>query len=81
MKYMYSICPKIPYTKVSDKLTYENGADPDQTAPDTVCHATKYFKTQLPKKSIKFWTIYHICICMHKNELQHAKHILLHYHM
>ena len=27
-------CPKILYTKVSDKMEYANSADPDQTAPD-----------------------------------------------
>ena len=26
--------PKILYTKVSDKMTYANSADPDQTAPE-----------------------------------------------
>ena len=29
----YSKCPKISYTKVSDKMTYANSVDPDQTAP------------------------------------------------
>ena len=34
-KYLgYSKCPKIPYTKVSDKMAYANSADPDQTAPE-----------------------------------------------
>ena len=33
MVYMYSKCPKISNTKVSDKMTYANSADPDQTAP------------------------------------------------
>ena len=27
----YAKCPKILYTKVSDKMTYANSADPDQT--------------------------------------------------
>ena len=27
-------CPKISYTKVSDKMVYANSADPDQTAPE-----------------------------------------------
>ena len=26
--------PKISYTKVSDKMAYANGADPDQTGPE-----------------------------------------------
>ena len=48
----YVICPKILYTKVSDKISYANSVDPDQTAPEeaglirvyTVCHsAMKYF--------------------------------------
>ena len=30
----FSICPKISNTKVSDKMTYANSADPDQTAPE-----------------------------------------------
>ena len=30
----YGICPKILNTKVSDKMTYANSADPDQTAPE-----------------------------------------------
>ena len=29
----YSKCPKILYTKVSDKMAYANSADPAQTAP------------------------------------------------
>ena len=28
----YSKCPKILYTKVSDKIAYANSADPNQTA-------------------------------------------------
>ena len=52
----YGKCPKISNTKVSDKMTYVNSADPDQTAPKglirvyTVCHSTKYFKQQVHKK-------------------------------
>ena len=30
----YGRCPKISYTKVSDKMAYANSANPDQTAPD-----------------------------------------------
>ena len=30
---IYSKCPKISYTKVSDKIAYANSADPDHTAP------------------------------------------------
>ena len=30
---MHGKCPKISYIKVSDKMAYENSADPDQTAP------------------------------------------------
>ena len=33
-KYQYSKCPKISYTKVSNKMEYANSADPDQTAPE-----------------------------------------------
>ena len=29
----YGKCPKISYTKMSDKMAYANSADPDQTAP------------------------------------------------
>ena len=29
---MYGKCPKILYTKESDKMAYVNSADPDQTA-------------------------------------------------
>ena len=31
---IYSKCPKISNTKVSDKMSYANSADPDQTAPE-----------------------------------------------
>ena len=31
---IYGKYPKIPYTKVSDKMQYTNSADPDQTAPE-----------------------------------------------
>ena len=30
----YGKCPKILYSKVSDKMAYANSADPDQTAPE-----------------------------------------------
>ena len=49
----YGKCPKIVYTKVSDKMAYANSADPDQTALIEVCtvyHSTKYFKKELHKK-------------------------------
>ena len=46
--YLAGKCPKIPYTKVSDKMAYANSADPDQTAP--VCISIKYFKKELHKK-------------------------------
>ena len=54
----YGKCPKILNTKVSDKMTYANSVDPDQTAPEgsslirvyTVCHSTKYSMKQLHKK-------------------------------
>ena len=29
----YGKCPKILYTKSSDKMAYANSVDPDQTAP------------------------------------------------
>ena len=32
-KNIYGKCPRILYTKVSDKIAYENSADPNQTAP------------------------------------------------
>ena len=32
--WLYGKCPKISYTKVSDKIAYANSADPDQTAPE-----------------------------------------------
>ena len=31
---MYGKCPRILYTKVSDKTAYVNSVDPDQTAPE-----------------------------------------------
>ena len=30
----YGKCPKISYTKVSDKMACANSVDPDQTAPE-----------------------------------------------
>ena len=30
----YDQCPKISYTKVSDKMAYANSVDHDQTAPE-----------------------------------------------
>ena len=30
----YGKCPKISYPKVSDKMAYENSADPDHTASE-----------------------------------------------
>ena len=30
----YCKCPKILYTKSSDKMAYTNSIDPDQTAPE-----------------------------------------------
>ena len=30
----YGKCPKISYTKTSDKMVCANNADPDQTAPE-----------------------------------------------
>ena len=35
--YGYSKCPKISYTKVSDKMAYANCADTDQTAEGLHC--------------------------------------------
>ena len=34
VSYEYCKCPKISYWKASDKMTYPNNADPDQTAPE-----------------------------------------------
>ena len=36
-KYMHDKCPKISYTKVSDKMAYANSADPDQTDQGLHC--------------------------------------------
>ena len=33
-KVKYDNCPKISYTKVSDKMSYTNRAVPDHTAPE-----------------------------------------------
>ena len=46
-------CPKILYTKNSDKMAYANSADSDQSYQGLHCmlgHSTKYFKEQLHKK-------------------------------
>ena len=48
---IYGKCPKILNTKVSDKMTVANSADPDQTASASVCHSAKYLKKQLQKKT------------------------------
>ena len=55
--------PKIWNTKLSEKLTYANSSDSDQTAPKTkrssliriytVCHSTMYFKQQEHKNNIQ----------------------------
>ena len=34
MEIWYSNCPKFSNTQVSDKMTYADSADPDQTAPE-----------------------------------------------
>ena len=39
---VYGKCPKIPNTKVSDKMTYANNADPNQTAPDQDLHCLPF---------------------------------------
>ena len=38
--FKHSKCPKISYTKVSEKMAYTNSADSDQTA--SICDFTKY---------------------------------------
>ena len=58
--WQYSKCPKILYTKISDKMAHANSAYPDQTAPcsfsscqiriNTVCHSTMYLKRKQHKK-------------------------------
>ena len=69
-------CPKILYTKNSDKMAYANSADSDQSYQGLHCmlgHSTKYFKEQLHKKKkkkktqkingikcSKFWDICHV---------------------
>ena len=42
-------CPKILYTKVTDKMAYTNNADPSSSLITVyaVCKPTKYFKKQL----------------------------------
>ena len=49
-------CPKILYTRISDKMAYANSADPDQTFRSslikvyTVCHSTlKHSEKQMHK--------------------------------
>ena len=44
----YGKCPKNSHTKVSDKMTYANSADPDQTAPEgAVCSGSTLFAIPL----------------------------------
>ena len=53
MPLQYGKCPKNSNTKVSEKMTCDNSADPDQTAPSTLFAiplSTLYFKKQLHKK-------------------------------
>ena len=38
----YRKCSKISNTKVSDKMTWANIADPDQTAPDQGLHCLPF---------------------------------------
>ena len=46
--YMYGKCPKNSNTKASDKMTYANSADPDQTAPSgAVCSGSTLFAIPL----------------------------------
>ena len=48
----YGKCPKILYTKVSNKMEYANSVDLDQStliSVYTVCHSTKYLKKHLQK--------------------------------
>ena len=40
--FIYSKCPKISNIKVSDKMTYANSPDPDQTAPDQDLHCLPF---------------------------------------
>ena len=40
-------CPKISYTKVSDKMTYANSADPDQTPEGAVWSGSSLFAIPL----------------------------------
>ena len=37
MNVIYGKCPKISNTKVSDKMTYANSADPEQSDQDLQC--------------------------------------------
>ena len=34
LPFIYNKCPKISYTKMSDKMASANSVDPDQTAPE-----------------------------------------------
>ena len=36
-------CPKILYTRFSNKMAYENNADSDQTAPEGQGHILRHF--------------------------------------
>ena len=49
---MYGQCPKISYTKVSDKMAYENSADPDQTGTESSVQmlGKNFRKTFFPRK-------------------------------
>ena len=43
---IYGKCPKISYTKASDKISYAVSADPDQTTPeqsDLGLHCLKFY--------------------------------------
>ena len=44
---VYGKCPKISNTKMSDKMTYANSADPDQTAEGAVWSGSTLFAIPL----------------------------------
>ena len=41
-KRYYGKCPKILYTKISDKMAYANSVDPNQTALDQGLHCLPF---------------------------------------
>ena len=65
LKMVLSYCPKISYTKVSNKMAYANSTDPDQTAPEgAVWSGSTLFAIPLcilRNNCTKSRTKYHLC--------------------